>query len=136
MAVFERTSFSRDAFWRAVRTFCVLHSGDIVSTYILTDARNALRLLAVTHVNYGMRHDKNKENQAYRRLIFLNLQPNGMPLIIEHVQNSTFVLTRQTNVYTHKNLSDFLPKECRNLSQKHRQMILLDFQAQNVLLRG
>ena len=113
MAVLERTSFSRDAFWRAAPKFYVLYSGDIVSTYILTDARNALLLLAVTHVRYGMPHGKNKENKAYSRLIFLNLQPNGIPRIIEHVQNATFVLTRRTNVYTHHNLSDFLPKECQ-----------------------
>ena len=102
--------FSRHAFWCAAPKFCVLYSGDIISTYILTDAWNALRLLAVTHVNYGIRHDKNKENQAYRRLIFLNLQPNGIPRIIEHVQNATFFFTRQSNVYTHHNLLDFLPK--------------------------
>ena len=40
----QRTSFSCDAFWGAAPKFCVLHSGDIVSTYILTDARNALWL--------------------------------------------------------------------------------------------
>ena len=100
MAALERTSFSRDAFWHAAPKFCVLHSGDIVSTYILTDARNALLLLAVTHVNYGMPHGKNKENKAYSRLIFLILQPNGIPRIIEHVQNATFVHTRRTKVYT------------------------------------
>ena len=112
MAVLERTSFSGDAFWRAGLTFCVLHSRDIVSTYILTDARNALLLLAVTHVRYGMPHDKNKENKAYSRLIFFNLQPNGIPQILEHVQNTTFILTRRTNVCTHHNLSDFLPYQC------------------------
>ena len=113
MAALERTSLTRDAFCRAAPKFCVLHTGDIVSTYILTDARNALLLLAVTHVRYGMPHGKNKENKAYSRLMFLNLQPNGIPRIIEHVQNTTFVLTRRTNVCTHHNLSDFLPKECQ-----------------------
>ena len=93
--------------------FCVLHSGDIVSTYILTDARNALLLLAVTHVRYAMPHGKNKENKAYSRLIFLSLQPNGIPRIIDHVQNATFVHTRWTNVYTHHSLSDFLSMECQ-----------------------
>ena len=113
MAVLERISFSRDRLWRAIPKFYVLHSGDIVSTYILADARNALLLLAVSHVRYGMPHGKNKENKACSRLLFLNLQPNGIPQIpqiIEHVQNATFVLTRQTNVCTHHNLSDFLPK--------------------------
>ena len=85
MAVLERISFSRDTFWHAVPKFNVLHSGDIVSRYILTDARNALLLLAVTHVRYGMPDGKNKENRAYSRLIFLSLQPNGIPRIIEHV---------------------------------------------------
>ena len=113
MAVLERTSFSHDEFWRAASKFCVLHGGDIVSTYLLIDARNALLLLAVTHVHYRMPHGESKENKDYSRRIFLNLQPNGMPLIIEHVQNATFVLTRRTNVYTHQNLSDFLPKECQ-----------------------
>ena len=80
---------------------------------MLTDARNALLLLAVTHVRYGMPDGKNKENRAYSRLIFLSLQPNGIPRIIEHAQNATFFLPRQTNVYTRHNLSDFLPKDCQ-----------------------
>ena len=113
MAVLERISFSRDAFWRAAQKLYFIHSGDIVSTYILTDARNALQLFPITHVHYGMPHCKNKENTAYNRLIFLNLQPNGIPRIIEHAENAIFVLPRQTNVYTHHNLSDFLPKECQ-----------------------
>ena len=113
MAVLERTSFSHDAFWYAASKFYALRSGDIVSSYILTDARYALQLFPVTHVHYGMPHCKNKENTTYSRLIFLNLQPNGIPRIIEHAQNATFVLPRQTNVYTHHNLSDFLPKECQ-----------------------
>ena len=110
MAVLERISFSRDGLWRATPKFYVLHSGDIVSTYILTDARNALLLLDVTHVCYGMPHGENKENKAYSRLIFLNLQPNGIPRIMEHVQNAMFNLTRRTNVFTHHILLDFLPK--------------------------
>ena len=79
---------------------------------MLTDARNALLLLAVTHVRYAMPHGKNKENRAYSRLIFLSLEPNGIPRIIEHVYNASFVLTKQSNVYNHHNLSDFLLKEC------------------------
>ena len=118
MVVLERTSFVGDAFWHAAPKFCVLHSGDIISTYILTDARNALLLLVVIHVRSSMPHDKNKENKAYSRLIFLNLQPNEISRIIEHVQNATFVLNRQTNVYTHHNLLDFLRKECQWV-QKH-----------------
>ena len=51
--------------------FCVHGSGDIVSTYILTDARNALLFLAVTHISYSMPHGENKENKAYNRWIFL-----------------------------------------------------------------
>ena len=104
MAVLERISFVGDAFLRAAPKFCVLHSGDIVSTYILIDARNALLLLGVTHVCYGMPHDKNKENKAYSRLIFLHLQPNGIPRIIEHVKNPTVVLTRWKSVYNRHNL--------------------------------
>ena len=73
MAVLEIISFSRDTFLRAASKLYVLHTGDIVSTYILTDARNALLLLAVTHVRYSMPHDKNKDNKAYSRLIFFNL---------------------------------------------------------------
>ena len=113
MAVLEKTSISRGAFWRAAPKFYVLHSGDIVSAYILTDARNALLLLVVTHVRYGMPHGENKENMAYSRCIFLNLQPNGIPQIIGHVRNAAFVLTRRSNVCTHHNLLDFLPKECQ-----------------------
>ena len=112
-AVLERISFSRDGLWRATPKFYVLHTGDIVSTYIFTDARNTLLLLVVTHLRYGMPHGENKENKAYSRLIFLNLQPNGIPWIIEHVQNATFVLTRRTNVYTHHPLSGIHPKECQ-----------------------
>ena len=97
----------------AAPSFRVPHSEDTVSTYILADARNVHLVLVVTHVRYGMPHYKNKENKAYIRLIFLNLQPNGILGIIEHVQVATFVLTRRTNVYTHDNISDFLPKECQ-----------------------
>ena len=88
MAVLVTTSFSHDAFWSATPKFSVPHSGDIVSTYILTDARNVLLLLTVTHIRYSMSHGENKENKAYSRLIFLNLQPNGIPRIINHVQNA------------------------------------------------
>jgi hypothetical protein len=64
MAVLERTSFSRDAFCLTALKFCVLDSGDIVSTYILTDARNALSFLAVTHKSYTMPHGESKEYKA------------------------------------------------------------------------
>ena len=111
MAILERTSFSSDTFWRAGLKFCVLRSGDSVFTYILINARNALLLLVVTHVRYGMPHGENKENMAYSRCIFLNLQPNGMPRITGHAQNAMFVLTRWTNVYTHDNFMDFLPND-------------------------
>ena len=107
---------------------------------MLTDARNALLLLAVTHVRYGMPHDKNKETKAYSRLIFLNLQPNEILRIIEHVQNATSLLTRRTNVDTHHNLSDRFSFQrsangIRNLSEKQWQMMFFDFQAQKVHLR-
>jgi hypothetical protein len=111
MAVLERTSFFRDAFCLTALKFCVLDSGDIVSTYILTDARNALSFLAVTHISYSMSHGENKENKAYSRWIFLNLRPNGIAWIIEHLQKAMFVLTRGTNVYNQCNLSNFLQKE-------------------------
>ena len=94
MAVLERTSFYRDAFCLTAPKFCVLDSGDIVSTYILTDARNALSFLAVTHINYSMPHGENNENEAYSHWIFLNLRPNGIARIIEHLQKATFVPTR------------------------------------------
>ena len=79
MEVLERISLFRDAFRRTASKFCILDARDIVLKYILTDARNALQLFAITHVRYRMPHGKNKENKAYRRLIFLNLQPNGFP---------------------------------------------------------
>ena len=104
MAVLDRISFSRDGLWRATPKFYVLHSGDIVSTYILTDARNALLLLAVKHIRYDMPHGKNKENKAYRLWIYLNLRPNGISRIIEHVQKATFVPTGVTNVYNQRNI--------------------------------
>ena len=111
MAVLERTSFSRDAFCLTTLTFCVLDSGDIVSTYILTDARNALSFFAVTHISYSMSHGENKENMAYSRWIFLNLRPNGIARIMEHLQKAMFVTTWGTNVYNQCNLLNFLQKE-------------------------
>src|SRR6266566_268310 len=111
MAVLERTSFSRDAFCLTAPKFCVLDSGDIVSTYILIDARNVLSSLAVTHISYSMPHGKNKENKAYSRWIFLNLCPIGIARIIEHLQKATFVPTRGSNVYNQRNLSNFLQNE-------------------------
>jgi hypothetical protein len=79
----------------------------------LTDARNALLFLAVTHISYSMSHGENKENKAYSRWIFLNLRPNGIARIIEHLQKATFVPTRGTNVYNQRNLLNFLQKEVR-----------------------
>ena len=111
MAVLERTSFSCDAFCLTALKFCVLDSGDIVSTYILTDARNALPFFAITHISYSMSHGENKENKACNRWIFLNLGPNGIARIIEHLQKATFVPTRGTNVNNQRNLSNFLQKE-------------------------
>ena len=111
MAVLERTSFSREAFCLTALKFGVLDSGDIVSTYILTDARNALSFLAITHISYNMSHGENKENKAYSRWIFLNLRPNGIARIIEHLQKATFVPTRGTNVYNQRSLSNFLQKK-------------------------
>jgi hypothetical protein len=111
MAVLKRTSFSRDAFCLTAPKFCVVDSGDIVSTYILTDARNALSFLAVTHISHNMLRGENKENKAYSRWIFLNLRPNGIARIIEHPQKAMFVPTMGTNVYNQRYLSNFLQKE-------------------------
>ena len=111
MAVLERITLSRDAFLRNALKFCVLDTRDIVSTYILTDARNALWFLAVTHISYSMRHGENKEYKAYSRWIFLNLRPNGIARTIEHVQKAMFVLTGESNVYNQRNLSNFLQME-------------------------
>ena len=111
MAVLERISLSRDAFLRNGLKFSVLDTGDIVSTYILTDARNALWFLAITHISYSMPHGENKEYKAYSRWIFLNLRPNGIARTIEHVQKATFILTGETNVHNQRNLSNFLQKE-------------------------
>ena len=72
MAVLERISLSRDAFLRNAMKLCVLDTGDIVSTYILTDARNVVWFLAITHISYSMPHVENKEYKAYSRQIFLN----------------------------------------------------------------
>jgi hypothetical protein len=130
MAVLERTSFSRDAFCLTAPKFCVLDSGDIISTYILTDARNALLFLAVTHISYSMSHNENKENKVYSRWIFLNLRPNGIARIIEHLQKAMFVPTRGTNVYNQRNPSNFLQKEVPMGSEtsleKQRRMMFFD----------
>ena len=111
MVVLERISLSSDAFLRNALKFCVLDIGDIVSTYILTDARNVVWFLAITHISYSMPQGENKEYKAYSRRIFLNLRPNGIARTIEHVQKATFVLTGETNVYNQCNLSNFLQKE-------------------------
>ena len=74
--------------------FLVLYRGDIVSTYILTDARNAVVFLALTSMSYSMPSGKNKENKAYSRWIFFNLRANEIAQIIEHQQKGTFVPTR------------------------------------------
>ena len=70
---------------------------------------------------------------------FLNLQPNGIHRVKEHVQNATFVLTRWTNVYTHHNLLDFLPKVCqwfKKLVWKAAANDVFWLSGGNVLLRG
>jgi hypothetical protein len=111
MAVLERISLSHDAFLRNALIFFVLDTGGIVSTYKLTDARNALWFLAVTHISYSMPYGENKEYKAHSHWIFLNLRTNGIAWSIEHVQKAMFVLTGETNVYNQRNLSNFLLKE-------------------------
>ena len=99
------------AFCLTAPKFLVLYSGDIVSTYILIDAKNALLFLAFTRMSYSMPSGENKENKAYSRWIFFNLRPNEIARIIEHLQKGTFVPTRGANVYKQHNLSNFLQKE-------------------------
>ena len=91
--------------------FIVLYSGDIVSTYILTDARNALLFLAFRHMSYSRPPFENRDNKAYSRWIFFNLRPIENVRVIEHLQKGTFVLTRGDNVYKQHNLANFLQKE-------------------------
>ena len=104
MAVLERILVSRDAFLCNALTLCVLNTGDIVCTYISTDARNALWFMAVRHISYTKPRGENKEYKAYRLWIYLNLRPNGISRIIEHVQKATFVPTGVTNVYNQRNI--------------------------------
>ena len=111
MAVLESTSFFGDAFGLTALKFLVLYSGDIVSTYILRDARNALLFLAFTRMSYSMPSGKNKENKAYSHWIFFNLRPNEIARIIEHLQKGAFVPTRGDTVYKQYNLANFLQKE-------------------------
>ena len=80
------------AFCLIAPKFLVLYRGDIVSTYILTDARNALLFLAFTRVSYSMPSGENKENKAYSRWIIFNSRPNEIARIIEHLQKGTFSL--------------------------------------------
>ena len=91
--------------------FLVLYRGDTVSTYRLTDARNALLFLAFTRMSYSMPSGENKENKAYGRWIFFNLRPNEIAQIIEPLQKGTFVPTMGANVYKQHNLLNFLQKE-------------------------
>ena len=99
------------AFCLTAPKFLVLYCGDIVSTYILTDARNALLFLASTCMSYSMPSGENKENKAYSRWIFFNLRPNEIARIIEHLQKGMFVPTTGSNVYKQHNLTNFLQKE-------------------------
>ena len=99
------------AFCLTAPKFLVLYSGDIVSTYILTDARNAFLFLAFTRMSYSMPSGENKENKAYNRWIFFNLRPNEIARILEHLQKGTFFPTRGANAYKEYNLSNFLQKE-------------------------
>ena len=139
MAVLERISFSREALWRAGRKLYVLHGGDIVSTYILTDARNALLLLAVTHVRYGMPHGKNKENKAYICLIFFKYNQMGSPgswsmcrmQCLSLPGGVMFILTIISQISFQRSANGF-----RNMYEKRRQMMFFDFKGQKVLLRG
>ena len=73
------------AFCLIAPKFLVLYRRDIVSTYILTDARNALLFLAFTRMSYSMPSGENKENKAYSRWIFFNLRTNEIARIIEHL---------------------------------------------------
>ena len=117
MAVLERISVSRDAFLCNALTLCVLNTGDIVCTYISTDARNALWFMAVRHISYTKPRGENKEYKAYRLWIYLNLRPNGISRIIEHVQKATFVPTGVTNVYNQRNIYNFIQKEVQMCSE-------------------
>ena len=119
--------------------FIVLYSGNIVSTYILTDARNALLFLAFTRMSYSMPSGENKESKAYSRSIFFNLRPNQIARILEHLQKGTFPPTRGASVYKQHNLSNFLQKEVPMGSEtclKKRRMMFFDFQGQKVLLKA
>ena len=62
-------------------------------------------------MSYSMPSDENKENKAYSLWIFVNLRPNEIARIIEHLQKGTFVPTRGANVYKQHNLSNLLQKE-------------------------
>ena len=99
------------AFCLTAPKFLFHYSGDIVSTYILTDARNAILFLAFARMSYSMPPSENKENKAYSRWIFINLWPNEIARNIEHLEKGTFVPTRGANVYKQHNLSNFLQKE-------------------------
>ena len=67
MAVLESTPFSHDAFCQTAPKFLDLYSGDIVSTYILTDDMNALLFKAITRMSYNMPSGENKEKKACSR---------------------------------------------------------------------
>ena len=113
MAVPKSTSFSCDPFCLTALKFLVFYSGDIVSTYILTDARNALLFLAFTRVSYSMPSGENKENKAYSRWIFFNLRPNEIARIIEHLQKGTFVPTRGLMSITNIICRNSFKKKCQ-----------------------
>ena len=76
MAVLESILFSRDAFFLTAPKLLILYSGDIVSTYILIYAQNALLFLAFTRMSYRLTSGENMENKAYTRWILLNFWTN------------------------------------------------------------
>ena len=99
------------AFCLTAPKFLVLYSGNIASTYILIDARNAILFLALTPMSYSIPSGENKGNKACSRWIFFSLRSNEIARIIEHLQKGMFVPTRGANVYKQHNLSNFLQKE-------------------------
>ena len=137
MAVLQRTSFSRDVFCHAAPKFCVLHSGDIVSTYILpmpgmpsyywllhtyvttchtVKTRRIRPILAVFSWIYNQTGFPGSYSMCRMQRLSL---PGGL----------TLILTVISWIFFQKSANGF-----RNLREKQRQMIYFDFQGQKVLL--
>ena len=139
MAVLERTLFSRDVFGRAAPKFCVLDSGDFVSTYIsmmpgmpsyywlshtyvtachTAKTRRIRLIVALFSLIYNQMGFLGSWSMCRRQRLSL---PGGLMFILTIFPQISF--QRSANGYG-------------NLFKEQRQMMFFDFEGRKVLPRG